>query len=197
VVERVHKVVADPAERLERAVMRRVGQALGTTRTRGGAAAPSPIDVAAAVVDAATGAATSAMPESTTTAPASGDAARFIEALRAVEEGGDVERMVALFDDDAEISNPHDIAPHRGREGARRFWQAYRDSFEQIRSDFSKVVQGENTAMLEWTSTGRVVSGEPVTYSGVSVLETRDGRVHRFRAYFDTHDLETHGPRVD
>ena len=62
--------------------------------------------------------------------------------------------------------------------------------FEEIRSEFASVVQGDDgTAMLEWTSRGRLAGGAPVTYSGVSVLELRDGRVRRFRAYFDTAQL--------
>ncbi|HEX6059630.1 MAG TPA: nuclear transport factor 2 family protein, partial [Gemmatimonadaceae bacterium] len=102
--------------------------------------------------------------------------------------------MVALFDDEAIISNPLDPSPHYGREGARRFWRSYRDSFEEIRSDFSKVVSTDDTAMLEWTSQGTNAAGERVVYSGVSVVELRDGLVHRFRAYFDSHELESHPP---
>ena len=45
-VEMLHKFVADPLERAERDVMRAVGNVVGTTRSRGGSAAPSPADVA-------------------------------------------------------------------------------------------------------------------------------------------------------
>lgn len=203
VVERVHKAIADPAERIEREFMRRFGEALGTTRTRGGSAAPSPLDVAAATAGAAAaaGAAMSGRSREDAEGAAEGgssganaDAARFIGALHDIETKGDVEGMVALFDDDAVIQNPRDPAPQFGREGARRFWRTYRDSFEEIHSDFSKVVTTDDTAMLEWTSTGRSIGGERVVYSGVSVVEMRDGLVHRFRAYFDTHELESHPP---
>lgn len=172
VVERVHKAIADPAERIEREFMRRFGEAFGTMRTRG--------ESAAAKKDASPGAPSSA--------------ARFIEALHDVEKEGDVEGMVALFDDDAVIQNPREPSPLFGREGARRFWRAYRDSFEEIHSDFSKIVATDDTAMLEWTSSGRNAAGERVVYSGVSVVEMRDGLVHRFRAYFDTHELDLHPP---
>ena len=204
VVERVHKAISDPAERIEREFMRRFGEALGTTRTRGGSVAPSPIDAAAAAAGAATRAAAAAGAAMSGrssgdeaengSSGASADAARFIGALHDVETKGDVEGMVALFDDDAVIQNPRDPAPLFGREGARRFWRTYRDSFEEIHSDFSKVVATDDTAMLEWTSIGRSVAGERIVYSGVSVVEMRDGLVHRFRAYFDTHELESHPP---
>lgn len=46
VVETIHKILANPVERIEREVMERVGDVVGTTRTRGGSEAPSPLDVA-------------------------------------------------------------------------------------------------------------------------------------------------------
>jgi len=118
----------------------------------------------------------------------------FITALRALEESGDIEPMVALYDTDAETSGPTDLAPHQGQEGARHFWRMYRDSFEEIRSTFTKVVEGaDGTVMLEWTSEGRALTGGSVAYAGVSVVEMRNGRVRRFRTYFDTRELETRG----
>ena len=180
-VEMLHKFVADPLERAERDVMRAVGNVVGTTRSRGGSAAPSPADVAN-VADVPNVA-------NETTADESGEALRFVAALHALEEAGDVEGIVSLFDSEAEISNPNDLTPHRGPEGARHFWRAYRDSFEEIHSDFSRIVERDGTAMLEWTSTGRI-HGQPVSYAGVSVVEMADGRVKRFRAYFDPATLE-------
>jgi ketosteroid isomerase-like protein/rubrerythrin len=210
-VEQVHKLLADPIEGVEREVMRRVGEAVGTTRTRGGAAAPMPGEAmpgeampgeAMPVPDAATAAnsATPITPDMTTTASEVGDvsgmtateaanalgAQRFVEALRALEERYDLERMVALFDETAEIRNPTDDTPRVGQSGAREFWRAYRDSFEEIRSDFSNVVETDGTAVLEWTSRGRILGGRPIDYSGVSVIELQDGKVRRFRSYFDT-----------
>jgi limonene-1,2-epoxide hydrolase len=115
---------------------------------------------------------------------------RFIEALRALEETNDLERMVSLFADGAEISNPMETTPLHGQEGARKFWRTYRDSFEEIHSDFSKILESDETAMLEWNSRGRLRGDRPIDYSGVSVLELRDGRVHRFRTYFDGRPFE-------
>lgn len=123
-----------------------------------------------------------------------GDAHRFVAALRALEDGGDVERMVMLFDETAETSGPTDRAPHHGKEGARAFWRMYRDSFDEIHSEFEKIVEGrDGTVMLEWTSRGVTATGAPISYKGVSVAEIPDGRVVRFRTYFDTRELETEG----
>lgn len=51
IVERVHKTLADPIEAVGRTVMENVGNVVGTTRSRGGSAAPSPLDIARALGD--------------------------------------------------------------------------------------------------------------------------------------------------
>ena len=182
-IEGIHKLLADPIERVEREVMRHVGKAVGTTRRRGGAEAPLPTDAAS--------------PSSTSSAGRSAGAQQFIEALRELEETKDLERMVSLFDDESEVSNPMDSAPHRGQEGARRFWRTYRDSFEEIHSDFSRIVESDDAAMLEWTSRGVLRGDRPIDYSGVSVLELQGGKVRRFRTYFDARPFEKEAGRAD
>jgi len=121
---------------------------------------------------------------------AASHADEFIAALRRLEEHNDVEAIVSLFADDAEVSSLTDAVPHHGREGARRYWEAYRDSFEEVRSEFRNVVSGGDIVVLEWTSRGRGVEGRAFEYDGVSVVEFRDGKVRRFRAYFDPAELE-------
>ena len=118
---------------------------------------------------------------------------RFIDALHGLEERQDLDAMVALFADDAELSNPTDAEPHRGPDGARRFWDAYRRSFAEIHSEFRHVVTADGVALLEWSSRGRAAEGAPIEYDGVSVVEFADGegRVRRFRAYFDPATLQT------
>jgi ketosteroid isomerase-like protein len=90
-----------------------------------------------------------------------------------------------------------ETTPLHGREGARKFWRTYRDSFEEIHSDFSKIVESDDAAMLEWTSKGRLRGDRPIDYSGVSVLELRDGKVRRFRTYFDARPFEQGATRAD
>lgn len=185
-VEQVHRLIADPLEGAARRVMRDVGAAVGTTRSRRGPEAPSP-------ADAARGAATS--PNAGGAAVGGPDTRRFIDALRALEEAGDVEPMATLFDDAADVSNPMHTSSGAG--GARAFWRSYRETFEEIRSEFSRVVESSGTAMLEWTSRGRLRGGREIAYGGVSVLELRDGRVQRFRSYFDTRPFELHAARPE
>lgn len=116
---------------------------------------------------------------------------QFIEALRILEEQGDVEPIAGLFGDDAELTNPHLREPMRGSEGARRFWSEYRDAFGEIRSSFKAQVEAENTAALEWVSEGTLrPDGKPFRYGGVTILEWSGDEISRFATYFDTTPLQ-------
>lgn len=213
-VEGLHKLLADPIEGFERRVKEQVGELFGARGKHGGSSAPSPADILQGMADMAMGGMHRKSSKGGARRPASGgagasaaagggdaapEAAAFIAALRALEESGDVEAMVALHADDAEVSGPTDEQPHQGREGARRFWRMYRDSFEQVHSRFTNIVAApDGTVVLEWTSDGRVTTGGSIAYSGVSVVQMRDGLVRRFRTYFDTRELEQPPrPRTD
>ena len=119
-------------------------------------------------------------------------ARRFIETLHRLEEQNDLDAMVALYTDEAELSNPVDTTPHRGQDGARRFWEMYRTSFREIHSEFRNVAASENVAFMEWSSRGRAADGSPVEYDGVTVVEFQGDKVQRFRAYFDPASVQVH-----
>lgn len=110
---------------------------------------------------------------------------RFIRALHRLETDGDLEEIVSLFAPDAELRNPVIPRPLRGEEGVREFWDTYRRTFREVHSDFRKVAESDDTAILEWTSQGVTAQGREFRYDGVSVVEFADGRVRSFRAYFD------------
>jgi ketosteroid isomerase-like protein len=112
-------------------------------------------------------------------------AQRFIDALHALELKHDVEPIVALFAEDAELAGPTTDGPQRGRDGARRFWQRYRHAFDEVGSSFRHVVRDGRAALLEWTSRGRLADGTPFEYGGVSVLELDGDAIRGFRTYFD------------
>ena len=113
----------------------------------------------------------------------------FIAALRQNEDQGNVDALAALYADDAKTSNPTDRNPHEGVDGARRFWEAYRKSFATIHSRFHSILEGEDKVMLEWTSDCETAAGVKTSYDGVSVVETRGGKIARFTAYFDPAEL--------
>jgi ketosteroid isomerase-like protein len=109
-----------------------------------------------------------------------------MRALQQAEESRDVGPLAEMFTEDAELSNLALAEPMRGSEGVSRFWQDYLSVFQTIRSEFTHVVEGEDSAALEWVSEGQLRSGEPFSYRGISVLEITAGKVRRFRAYYDS-----------
>lgn len=111
---------------------------------------------------------------------------RFMQTLQHIEETGEVESLVALFSDEAELINLAMPEPLKGKEGAQRFWQKYLSVFDRIHSQFTNVVEGNNTSVLEWVSRGTLSNSEEITYRGVSVLEFNDGKVQHFRTYYDS-----------
>ena len=113
----------------------------------------------------------------------------FIAALRQCEDQGSADALAALYADDAKTSNPTDQQPHEGADGARRFWEAYRKSFQTIHSRFHTILEGDDKAVLEWTSDCETAAGVKTSYDGVSVFETRGGKITRFTAYFDPAEL--------
>lgn len=190
-LEQIHKLLANPVERMEREIKQRVGEMVGTRHSRGGSDAPSPAAAASGVANTMEANGDSMSEMMNDTKPANerssqrGDVEQFIEALHELEESRNVDRIVSLFDSSAEITNAIEKTPRRGTDGAREFWRVYRESFAEIHSDFKTVVEQDGKAVLEWTSHGRKPNGDEITYSGVSVLELNDGKVRSFRAYFD------------
>jgi ketosteroid isomerase-like protein len=113
----------------------------------------------------------------------------FIEALRTLEQNRDVEPLVALYAPDAVAGNV--VAPDHfhGPDGAHRFWSEYRGAFKTLMSSFRNVIVTDDRAALEWMTVGTAFDDAPVQYSGVTVLEFRDGKITRSTAYFDPKGL--------
>lgn len=109
----------------------------------------------------------------------------FMRALDQTERTGDVEPIAKLFSDDAELERLAQSLVEKGRPGAEQFWREYLHVFRRIHSEFGPVTEQDGRIVLEWTSEGELNTGEPVSYAGVSVLESSDGRIRRFRTYYD------------
>lgn len=111
---------------------------------------------------------------------------RFVAALHDLHRNGEVEPIVDLFGDDAVLTKaglPHE---EHGKQGARAFWQNYRDVFDAIEASFQHTVGGDRVAFLEWTSYGTLRDGSDFRYDGVSVLEADGDNIDAFRTYYDT-----------
>jgi ketosteroid isomerase-like protein len=113
-------------------------------------------------------------------------AERFMQTLQQTEASGDVNSLVALFADDADLSNLAMTEPLHGRDSIRQFWLYYLSVFDRIQSRFIHVSAGNGTSTLEWISEGALSSGELFNYRGVSILETQNGQVQHFRTYYDS-----------
>lgn len=70
---------------------------------------------------------------------------RFMHTLQKIEETGDFKPLVDLFSDDAELTNLAMLEPLKGKEGAHRFWNKYLSVFDHIHSDFTNVVENDDT----------------------------------------------------
>lgn len=116
-------------------------------------------------------------------------ATEFIEALRRLESDGEIDPIVGMFDPAAEIGNPMTNEPLRGQAGVREFWENYRHTLGPVQPEFRAIVESDAAAALEWTSRGDAPGGGELVYSGVSVMEFVDGKIRRFRSYFDPRAL--------
>jgi steroid delta-isomerase-like uncharacterized protein len=114
---------------------------------------------------------------------------RFIEALWKLEEDRDVEALVEIHTEDCEVGNVAVSRIFSGHKGLREFWTSYRNTFDEMKSEFRNVFADDaGRAALEWSTEG-TSNGNRVSYEGVSILEIESDKVSRFRAYFDPRRL--------
>ena len=116
-------------------------------------------------------------------------ARQFIAALGRLESQSDLDTIVSLFVEGAQVGNALMPEHFHGRDGAREFWKRYRDTFSEVRSTFRNVIVGEGHMALEWSTEATDLDGDHVSYDGVSILEIQGPAITRFRAYFDSAKL--------
>lgn len=109
----------------------------------------------------------------------------FVNALRDLEAGGNVEAIAPLFAEECEIGNTVLNNPLKGTDDVREFWANYHGMFAELGSNFSNRIVSEGTSALEWETTGPSADGEEIRYKGVSVFEHDGEKITRFFAYFD------------
>ncbi|OJH36418.1 nuclear transport factor 2 family protein [Cystobacter ferrugineus] len=112
-------------------------------------------------------------------------ARRFVDALTRLEETGEMEALLALFGEDAQVSNVVSQRTFHGRDGARDFWREYKGLLRQVKSTFRNMIESGDRVALEWESNGTAHNGAAVSYEGVSIIEWDGERISRFYAYFD------------
>ncbi len=114
---------------------------------------------------------------------------KFAEALHLLEEKRDLDTILVMYTEDCEVGNVVVPEKYQGHEGARKFWTIYRETFDEVHSEFRNIFGADNRATLEWTTSGTTKNGGEFSYDGVSILEIEGDKVSRFRAYFDASAL--------
>lgn len=114
---------------------------------------------------------------------------RFIEALSALEQEGQIDPIVDTFAEACEIGNALNPDKFHGKTGAREYWNSYRCAFPGIHSTIRNIITGDDSIALEWTGRAKDRFGKDFQYDGVSILDIRGAAITRFRAYFDTKKL--------
>jgi SnoaL-like domain len=93
--------------------------------------------------------------------------------------------LVAVHAEDCHVGNIAVPRTFSGHEGLREFWTGYRYTFGEVKSEFRNVFADDaGFVALEWTTEG-TSNGNTISYDGMSILGIEDGKVGRFRAYFD------------
>lgn len=124
-------------------------------------------------------------------------AQQFIDALHALEQGSetDVDALVALYADDAHLTNAALQLvgdERRGRDAIHKFWTEYKRTLGKAYSHFHQVTTNNESAGLFWTTKGTNKDGEQdaAAYDGVSLLVFNEaGKIRYFQGYYDTHQL--------
>jgi ketosteroid isomerase-like protein len=111
---------------------------------------------------------------------------QFMAALADLHRDREAGPLVELFAEDAALSKVGMPHSDHGKQGAREFWERYRDVFDAIQATFQRVVSEDRIAFLEWTSEGTLRDGSDFRYQGVSVLEAEGDLIGAFRTYYDT-----------
>ena len=115
--------------------------------------------------------------------------ARFVRALRALENELDLQPLAELYASDCELTDPLLHQPLEGAEGVRRFWRTYLDRFGEIRTEFTSLVDGQQGSALEWISSATASDGRPLEFAGVTLLLSKDTRITCMHVYFDPRPL--------
>jgi ketosteroid isomerase-like protein len=117
-----------------------------------------------------------------------GEIAAIIRRSTELFSAGDIDGLVALHADDAEVEPASEFVeggPLKGTEAVRRF---YRDLFEGLEN--TVVVEKElfelddsvGVYVFEWRATG-AVSGIETSSEWIAVFELKDGRITRVRFF--------------
>jgi ketosteroid isomerase-like protein len=111
---------------------------------------------------------------------------QFITLLQQIERTRQVDPILDLFAQDAQISTISQRKPLVGKAGVKQFWTGYLAIFRTVGSEFVHQHATADLAVLEWRSEGVLHDGAAINYQGVSILEFSGEKIGRFRTYYDS-----------
>ncbi|MCC6559231.1 MAG: nuclear transport factor 2 family protein [Polyangiaceae bacterium] len=122
---------------------------------------------------------------------------KVFEAWFAAWSSGDVPRLVSLFSDECTWDDvPNRI--HHGKQEVEALARATYTMVPDLELEIRNVSIGEGFFVAEWQATGTnagdfpgiPASGARFRMRGASVIELRDGRIHRYASYWDTNSMK-------
>jgi ketosteroid isomerase-like protein len=111
---------------------------------------------------------------------------RFATMLQELEQRRDAAHLLPLFAEDVELQRMPSQRVFRGRTEAREFWREYLETFPEVSTQFHAVSGGDDRAALEWQSSCRLPGGQPIQYTGCTVIEFEGDLVSKLRTYYDS-----------
>jgi ketosteroid isomerase-like protein len=106
---------------------------------------------------------------------------------------GDAEGMLAVMDDDVEVSFLGQVQL-RGKDEARRFFDFAGGLLSDVQFSLEEIVVDGDVAAGIWQETALTASGEPWENRGVDVIHVRDGRVVALHENSDVRMVYKHLP---
>lgn len=124
------------------------------------------------------------------------DTRAVAEALYAAFLAGDKDGMLAVLDDDVEVSFLGQVQV-RGKSEASRFFDFAGTLLRDVDFSLEEIVVDGDVAAGVWHETATTLSGEPWQNHGVDVIHIRDGRVVALHENNDVRMVYKHFPRYD
>jgi ketosteroid isomerase-like protein len=112
---------------------------------------------------------------------------RIVRGYEALNRG-DVDGAVAGLSDDCELTFPPmvpEAGVNQGREGLKRFWETWRDSFEDFRMEIEETIDAGNhvLVMAALCGTGKDSGADVRTPTFAIIWTFRDDQVVRMEAH--------------
>jgi ketosteroid isomerase-like protein len=118
------------------------------------------------------------------------------EALYEAFLNGDAEGMLAVMDENVEVSFLGQVQLH-GKDAARRFFDFAGTLLTDVDFTLVEIVVDGDVAAGIWRETATTTAGEPWENHGVDVIHVRDGKVMALHENNDVGKVYQHFPRYD